>query len=61
MNEVYLVVPSIEHEEAFNEMLMEIENNKERMHPGSLRLKGMDYTGLLKKLESYRSSEVCPA
>jgi predicted acetyltransferase len=59
--ELYLIEPSMEHEEAFNEMLAEFEKAKERVYPRTLRPKGMDYISLLRKLEAYRNSETCPA
>ncbi len=61
VEEVYLVSPSMEHEEAYNEMLLEWEETKERIYPGAIRPKGMDYINILKKLEAYRSKETCPS
>jgi predicted acetyltransferase len=58
--ELYLIEPLMEHKEAFNEMLIEFEEAKERVYPRTLRPKGMDYSNLIKKLESYRNVEACP-
>jgi predicted acetyltransferase len=61
VEEVYLVSPLREHKETYNEMLLEWEKTKERIYPGAIRPKGMDYISLLEKLETYKSNETCPA
>lgn len=58
--ELYLVTPSIEHENEYREMILEWENEKERIYPGAIRPKGLSYTEWLKKLETYKTAETCP-
>lgn len=59
--ELFLVHPTMEHEEAFNEMVTEFEKANERVYPRTLRQKEFDYKSLLIKLQSFSSAESCPS
>ncbi|MCB2299299.1 GNAT family N-acetyltransferase [Clostridium tagluense] len=61
MEEVYLVIPSVEHKEEYNEMLLEWKKTKEHIYPGAINPKGMDYINWLKNLETYKTNETCPS
>lgn len=59
MVEPYLVVPSMDHEQAYKEMMLEWEQTKEHIYPGAIRSNGMCYSDWLDNLEIYRSKETC--
>jgi predicted acetyltransferase len=59
--EVFLVTPSMEHNAAYNEMLLEFEKVGERISPGALKPRGMDYASWLRNLEIYKNRETCPS
>jgi predicted acetyltransferase len=61
LEQVYLAVPSKEHMDSYNTMLLEWEETKERIYPGAIRPKGLDYFQWLKVLESYKTRETCPS
>ena len=61
LEEVYLVNPSMQHKEAYNEMLLDFEKAGYRINPTAIRPKGMDYINWLRNLETYKSSETCPS
>lgn len=60
MEEIYLVEPSMEYEKAYNEMLLDFHNTRERVHPGAIKLRGMDYTTWLKNLIINKSIKTYP-
>ena len=43
MDNVYLVLPSIEHEQSYTNMMVEWENAGGHIYPGAIRRKGMNY------------------
>lgn len=61
MDNIFLVKPLIEHIRGYEEMVMEYEKAGERVHPGTLRLRGLNYEGLLKQLQEYSIPEKCPS
>ncbi|GKU30518.1 acetyltransferase [Clostridium folliculivorans] len=60
MDKVYLVSPAMEHKDAYNEMMVEWEEEKGHIYPGVIRRKGTDYSSWLETLELYRKRETCP-
>ena len=61
LEEVYLVIPSMEHKQAYNEMLLDFEKTENSIHPTAIRPKGMDYINWLRNLETYKRSVTCPS
>jgi predicted acetyltransferase len=57
LEEVYLVIPSMQQEQSYNEMIAE----QEKTHPGAIKNRGMDYASWLMDLEKYKNYETCPA
>lgn len=58
---VYLVIPSLEHKDAYSEVIAEWIEAEEHIYPGAIRPRGTDYRSLLELLESYRNGETCPS
>jgi len=61
MDNVYLVLPSIEHEQSYTNMMIEWENAGEHIYPGAIRRKGMNYSDWLNLVKSYNHKETCPS
>lgn len=61
MEKVYLKAPSMEHKDAYNEMMTEWEEAGGRIFPGIIRRNGNDYSSWLNMLEEYKHRETCPA
>jgi predicted acetyltransferase len=61
MDNVYLVLPSKEHEQSYINMMTEWENTGEHIYPGAIRSNGMNYSDWLNKVKSYTHKETCPS
>lgn len=53
--------PSMEHKDAYIEMMIEWEETNEHIYPGAIRRREADYNDWLQTLESYRKRETCPS
>lgn len=60
MKKVYLAIPSMEHKDAYIEMMEEWESTKGHIYPGSIKRKESDYSSWLERVESYKKDETCP-
>lgn len=60
MEKVYLVVPAMEHKDAYIEMMEEWEETKGHIYPGIIRRRGIDYSNWLEMLQAHRKKETCP-
>ncbi len=61
MDKLYLVAPSVEHEDAYDKMMVEWEESEGYIYPGAIRRRGMTYTLWLDMIEAYRRRETCPS
>ena len=61
MDNVYLILPSEDHEQSYINMMVEWEKTGEYIYPGAIRSNGMNYSQWLTKVKSYTDKETCPS
>lgn len=60
VNNVYLELPSMEHKEACMDMLKEWSDSGEKIYPGALRMRGMNYLEWLDYIKFVPKNETNP-
>lgn len=59
LEKIYLLSPSIEHKNAYIEMMLEWEKTNENINPSVIKQE-IDYDEWIDVLETYKKSETCP-